>query len=381
MGKHSLLGASLCRILEERKIDKEDFYTEMGVSRATFYNLLGKQMDSYKKGEVSIICRLLDIPPSELGLAADYFPTRFAGVRQSANEVTSLNFTLDGSVSQRPYAEKFFDTFLESMASAEHSFNVLDYSAKNMGIDNKDSISSIYYHQQNLLFFETLEAKMEKKQLQGDSFRYRRILQLPLDVSNYPFFSDENYEPIKGIIELLFDEAFSHMLRCFKKFPKYFRLFLLKVPMRLSSYYMIDDNSLISLHNRVDKNGMLVPDLLFHNRVREENQNDTAFVLRETYRADWKNIERIENEIYGNEFQVKTVELANDLKHQLNELDARIRKSEHLLSGSHTGENGSSLKPNEISAQITQLKKSRAALIERVSGIERKVKLLEMVEA
>lgn len=379
MGKHSLLGASLCRILEERNIEKEDFYTEMGVSRATFYNLLGKQMDSYKKSEVAVICRLLDVTPVQLGLESDYFTDRFTGPRKTDSGVTSLNFMLEGSPGYRRYTERFFDTFIKNLAAAQKSFNVLDYCAKNIGIDAKDSISSQYYHQQNLEFFKTLEEKLGKKQSTGATFRYRRILQLPLDISNYPFYSNPNYEPIKAVIELLFDEAFEHYLRCFKKFPEYFRLFLLRVPMRISSYYIVDEKVLISLQNRVDKRGILIPDLLYLDKVAEENENDRAFVLRETYRADWRNIEKIENEIYGNQFHVKTLELARDLEAQVKETDYEIHRYENQLSQLPISENGNSIKRNEISEQMTGMKKKRATLKDRLASIEKKVALLDTV--
>ncbi len=372
MGKHSTVGTQLLAILKENEFSKEAFYTAMGISRATFYNLLDKKKEDYKKADIALICNLLNIFPEELGFSSDFLSSDFYLKKEKDLKLITYNFQLDGNPNYQPFLSQYFREFSECINSAKQSYFVLDYCAKNIGIALKANYSSQFFHEKNEKFFITLEEKLTRIKEAGDQFDYTRIIQLPLSEEHAYLKRD----PIKEMIELLFDEAFVHVLKCFKQFPEYFTLYLIGVPIREFSYYIIDDKLIISLYNRVDRQGRSIPDMMYIQKVNPFSTEDVSFVLKESYKSDLRMISDIENEIFYNQFLEKTYELHRDINNEIEEIEKKIKKDEIQMRKMRE-KNADPQTFSDISHQITQLKRSLKLLTHRGNQINSKVALIK----
>lgn len=268
----SNVGNRILTILEEKKTNINQFCKIAEWSRTKFYKLLRQNCENYKKADLALICTLLGIIPEEIGFKSDIFSTPF-NQNFSDTELHSFNIfsECNGKEDHQAYLDKYFELVHHFLITPlDTSLTILDYCAKEKGLENKYDLK--YFNKKNKEYYKELEKKLEGFKLQNKPFIYERFSQLPLDVERYTEANEKEFGnrrdlnfsiAVRIIIELMYDETFKHVWKCFNNFNNYFKLYVLKLPIRFFNIYIANNNCVISEYDRCNLDRVIFPDLIF----------------------------------------------------------------------------------------------------------------------
>ena len=259
-------GEVLRQKLKEKGIKQSWLAKEMGISKGTLNSILKTASKGGKENERSaipkyylcLICSLTGLSPEDLGYSSTYFKSKYSS--NSTQEFIGYNSAL----SNKQNYNSFFDSYFRIMRKyileeVTESIYLLDYVAREIGVDfkgNKD-----YYHKENSRYFNDLEQKLSAMAAKNEEFKYTRIAQLPLECSVETF-----EQGVQKLIEILSLESFQHIWKNFcSNYKAFFSLYLLIKPIRLFSWWIVDEKKILSEYSFYDIRNIPIPNLLFMN--------------------------------------------------------------------------------------------------------------------
>lgn len=257
MKKSEKHGELLNQLLEREGVSVAEFYTwlEDEVSSiTTIYNMI--KSDKITKARICLTCQLFDISPTYFGLPEDAFAPK-RSTSKDDGQLIQYNYYEEPASDYRIFVDDIFNSFFKTLALAEKSLYVMDYTERRRGISGSKYGN---YHERNAQFFTQVEEKLQK----NPAFNYIRILQAPYHPVHFGTgFSFE--QELEKMIGLLFEETFRHICHCFRNYENQFLLMLIP-PVRIFSYYIFDEETVISEYLRFDRHGIPAPNLLFNNK-------------------------------------------------------------------------------------------------------------------
>lgn len=211
--------------------------------------------------EICLLCTLFGFSPTAFGWPENAFlpEPSVAGSGHPQDTVFSNESAVSGGKDQSDYIQQFFEAINRFLLQTERSLFVCDYIAARQGIKQKAPLEQ--YFEQDRLYFSQIE-----KRLAGQQFQYHRIIQLPLGsaVRNLN-------EALELVAEELLPDTFAHLCRCLRDHPELCHFYVVIHPFRLYTYYVVDQQTILTEYPRFDKSGVPVPDLLFVNHSSPDN--------------------------------------------------------------------------------------------------------------
>ncbi len=291
------LGQKILSVLKSKDTNINKFCKDVKCARTKIYKLLTK--DTLSLTDASFMCTMLGVSPEAFGLPVDYLKTQYNQQVENTKDVQILSFNTflqkHPEKDRKEFLDQYYNLFdqfiIQQMTS---SLSVLDYCAKERGLENK--YHADYYHELNQKYYKALERKISNIIANNQSFTYNRFFQLPLDVERYTEIDTKVLKhrrelpfkmAIRIVVELMFDETFEHIWNCFVRFEKSFKLNVLKLPVRFFNVYIADNKSIISEYDRCNLDRDIFPDIIFAEAIDPlKSSNDFVQNLIDTHQMD-----------------------------------------------------------------------------------------------
>jgi hypothetical protein len=134
------------------------------------------------------------------------------------------------------------------------------------------------------------------------------------------------------MIGLLFEDTFRHLCNCYKHHENQFLLMLIP-PVRIFSYHIFDEETVISEYLRFDKHGIPAPNLLFNNRKDEGNKYALSNSLLKHYLEEIRYYEKESQKptsykIDKYTFIKATINHGKNIKKDLKQLEQELKQSQ-----------------------------------------------------
>lgn len=287
-------GKMLRGLLDMHPMDIATFADLLEVrSLSTVYKMF--EEENIGKARLCLICTLFNVSPVYFKKPENYFePLVERAAQIEENRLIAYNYSEGGRVNYTDFVQDYFKVFTEIATKAQKSFYILDYIGSKEGIPLKGNIGN--YHNENQEFFRNLENHIKATSKINENFKYVRICQPPL---NHKDKLKTFEERVEFLVESLFLETFEHFCYCYEKLEAQFKLYILPNPLRLFSYYIVDEQFSISEYLRFDEKGVALPDLLFVDKDESIAPNPVAKRLIDTHLADFHQLLK-SNPLLGN---------------------------------------------------------------------------------
>ncbi|HMN89675.1 MAG TPA: hypothetical protein PKE68_06615 [Saprospiraceae bacterium] len=285
-------GKLLRQLLEHHQLDVPSFFELLKdeiSSISTVYKLL--ESEEISKARLCLFCAMFNVGPAYFHKPDNYFDpvAALANKANSSDRLVLYNYIGERKSNYVEFVDAYFQAFTNHMLTAQRSIYVLDYLASKSGVRLQDPIG--YFHQANSTYFQKLQAHLTSGSYPID---YRRVCQLPIGtIIDQDGITDEEtlfQRKIEVVIESLFEETFEHFCYCYKYCNDHFKLYVVQHPIRLYSYYIADENCILSKYFRFDIKGLPVPDILFINKIGYPRQDSSAKFLIENYTQELRKL-------------------------------------------------------------------------------------------
>lgn len=360
-------GNILKDLLKSRGISKTKFAAFMGISRPSLNAKLEKL--TLNKNDLSLICHALKVNIDVFGLAQSHMvfdPT--ASENYDLQNLNVLFYPNKGTTDDyHDFVKSYFDELCKYTGRAERSIYALDYLAKgNFELEKKFKIME--YAKEHTRYFDFLEKNVLSKK-KSKEFEYKRLAQLPLNIGLpvEDFNLEIRDDLIESIIENTLLETYKHILKCYESYNDIFSLYILKFPVRLYNYTIVDKKYLMTGYDRYGKKSFPALNLLFTDIATSSGSAHKVSNLIENYLDEFDSLTRN----YDYKYKVELNDLQNctySLKKKLSDrLDKETLKYEKIKNS------------KEIERHIEDKKKSEGLLHKyrmRLAAVEKKVEIL-----
>jgi len=311
-------------------------------SPSTIYNLF--KTETISQAKLCLFCSIFNVSPSYFGKPENYFsPPKEVIRRAGENRFISHNFTKQGKEGYPEFVKKYFGVFKNYTLKAQQSLYILDYLARREGIHLNDNLG--VYHSENEVYLKELEDHIEKNCT--SDFKYIRICQLPLNYQSllkkneqkgetvgYERIISNNIIPfeesVEFVVESLFPETFKHFCNCFEHFADHFQLYVIRPPLRLFSYYIVDEKYSISEYLRIDEKGIPLPDILFIDLNDETHPDPIAEELISNHMDDFRKLLQY-NPVLGEKLITKDIFYASTMR-RYQKVKNSLKQAEELYN-------------------------------------------------
>jgi hypothetical protein len=329
-------GKLLRQLLELHQLDVPSFFELLKdeiSSISTVYKLL--ESEEISKARLCLFCAMFNVGPAYFHKPDDYFDPVAAPANKasSSDRLVLYNYIGERKSNYVEFVDAYFQAFANHILTAQRSIYILDYLASKSGVRLEDPIG--YFHQANSAYFQKLQAHLSSGSPRID---YRRVCQLPIGITiDYDGITDEEtlfQRKIEVVIESLFEETFEHFCYCYKYCNGHFKLYVVQHPVRLYSYYIADENCILSEYLRFDIKGLPVPDILFINKIGYSRQDSSAKFLIENYTQElrklWEESTRLgRKQVTKDLFYLCTLKRAKAIEQELQTRQKELEIVEH----------------------------------------------------
>jgi len=259
-------GELLREQLQQQNIDIPEFYRdhlkdEEFNSITSLYNLFKKKQ--FSKARIALLCQILNLSPVDFGKPANYIKPISSSRSGRLVTFNLMRYKHEKDAYERFLKEEFYPFLEKRIARARHSLKVLNYFTKRRVSEVQRKYQP--YPKFRKLYFRRMENHFAERLRENPHFRYKRLIQLPVNETPGKDFEGR----VIAIVEDLFHESFEHFLHCFHRLGDNFEVYVVQMPVRLFSFFIMDDQSLITQYYRIDKRGVAIPDMLFYNEGYE----------------------------------------------------------------------------------------------------------------